>query len=199
MTDADNIRKIAALHPDYLGFIFYKPSPRNCIGIEPRIISTLPDGIEPVMVSVDMTEGEVLSVANSYGFRAVQLHGKESPEMCQNLRNSGLKVIKALGMQTEESLNKLKSYEGAVDLFLLDTYTPTKGGSGEKFDWSILEEYDLNTPFMLSGGIGAEDGDAILNLHHLKFEGIDLNSRFETSPGLKNTQLLKQFLSKIKK
>ncbi len=197
MRESVNIAEVASLHPDYMGFIFYAPSPRNCIGIEPSVISSLPKGVEPVMVSVDKSEDEIISIANRYGFRTLQLHGKESPDMCRSLRNIGFKVIKALGMSSEESMHKLREYEGAVDFFLLDTHTPSKGGSGKKFDWEILKSYDLDTPFILSGGIGPDDADAILATKHPKFDGIDLNSRFESSPGIKNTHLLYKFLTKI--
>lgn len=197
MKDAENIKEIASLKPNYLGFIFYELSPRNCIGIDPHIIESLPDGVEPVMVAVDMTEDEVLITAGRYGFHTVQLHGKESPQMCRQIRKAGIKVMKAIGMHSAESMDLLKDYEGSIDLFLLDTFTPSKGGSGKKFDWSILNAYNLNEPFMLSGGIGPEDAEAILNLHHPKFEGIDLNSRFESYPGHKNSILLQHFLSML--
>lgn len=199
MRDADNILEIASLKPNYMGFIFYKPSPRNCFGIEPGIIASLPDDIESVMVSVDMTEDEVLDITGRYGFRTVQLHGKESPDMCSHLRSSGLKVIKAIGMHSSESLAELHAYEGAIDMSLLDTKTPAKGGSGKKFDWSMLEAYDMNESFILSGGIGHDDTEAILSLRHPKFIGIDLNSRFESSPGIKNAPLLYHFLTQLKK
>ncbi len=198
MKDTGNIAEIASLKPDYMGFIFYAPSPRNCIGIDPAVLTSLSEGINPVMVSVDMPEDEIISTANRYGFRTLQLHGNESPEMCRRLRDSGFKVIKAMGMHSEESIEELRKYEDSVDLLLLDTHTPTKGGSGKKFDWRILDAYDLQKPFMLSGGIGADDAEAILAVRHPKFEGIDLNSRFEISPGVKNKTLLNNFLSQLK-
>ncbi len=199
MRDAHNIAEIAALHPDYMGFIFYKPSPRNCIGIDADIIALLPADIEPVMVSVDMNEEEILEIAKKYGFHTVQLHGNESPELCTQLKNSGMKVFKAMGVQSAESITQLRKYEGKVDYFLLDTHTPSKGGSGKKFDWGLLDYYDLDTPFILSGGISLEDAEAILELRHPKFEGIDLNSRFESAPGIKNANLLHNFFLQIKK
>ncbi len=198
MRDAANVAEVASLRPDYMGFIFYEPSPRNCRGIDPSVIASLPNGVKPVMVSVDLPEEEITSIANHYGFRTLQLHGKESPELCRSLCSKGFKVIKAMGMCSAESLKALREYDGSVDLFLLDTKTPSKGGSGKKFDWTILEGYDLNTPFFLSGGIGPSDAEAILSLHHPKFEGIDLNSRFEISPALKNTPLLHQFMTIIR-
>ncbi len=151
------------------------------------------------MVSVNMTEEEVKSIAKQYGFRTVQLHGNESTEMCKNLRKAGMSVIKAMGMSSEKDLQALHKYAGAVDFFLLDTKTPSKGGSGQKFDWSILDAYNLEEPFILSGGIGPDDAESILSISHPKFIGIDLNSRFETAPGIKNAPLLKEFLIKIHK
>ncbi len=157
MRDAENIAEVATLGPYYMGFIFYKPSPRSCIGLDPHVIASLPKGIEPIMVSVNMTEDEVMSTVNKYGFRTLQLHGDESPEMCKNLRNSGLKVLKAMGISTKESLESLRKYAGAVDFFLLDTKSPSKGGSGKKVDWGILDAYVLEEPFMLCDGIGPDD------------------------------------------
>lgn len=197
MRDADNIEEIAALSPDYMGFIFYELSPRFCAGLDSAVIPSLPEGIEAVMVSVNMKEDEVESTANRYGFRTLQLHGNESPDMCKNLRNNGMKVIKAVGIRSQEDIQSLRKYVDAVDFFLLDTKTSSKGGSGKKFDWSILDTYDLDEPFILSGGIGPDDAEAILSLKHDKVMGIDLNSRFETSPGIKNASLLKEFLNKI--
>lgn len=197
MKDAENIAEIVSLKPDYLGFIFYKPSPRNCIGIDRAIITSLSDKVETVMVSVDMAEEEVLHIADRCCFRTVQLHGNESPQMCSKLRSSGLKVIKAMGIRSAESIDILRKYEETVDFFLLDTHTPSKGGSGKKFNWNILDAYNLNKPFLLSGGIGPDDADTILNLRHNKFAGIDLNSRFESAPGVKNSALLHQFLTNL--
>ncbi len=199
MRDAENIKAVEALKPDFMGFIFYPRSPRCCEGINLDVIASLPEEVEPVMVSVDMSEAEVTALARRYGFRTLQLHGHESPEMCFSLRSQGFKVIKAMGMRSAGSLENLREFTGAVDLFLLDTLTPSKGGSGKKFDWSIIEQYDLDEPFMLSGGIGPDDAEAILALDHPKFEGIDLNSRFETAPGVKDAELLRSFLSKIRK
>lgn len=198
MRDAENIKEIAALKPNYLGFIFYKSSPRNCFGIDPAVIASLPESIKPVMVSVDMTENEVLEAAGRYGFSIAQLHGNESPDLCRHLRSKGIKIMKAIGIHSHESLETIKKYKGAVDLFLLDTGTPTKGGSGKKFNWDLLNEYNADEPFILSGGIGPEDAETILALRHPKFDGIDLNSRFETSPGIKNAPLLHRFLSSLK-
>lgn len=197
MRDAENIRDVGALHPDYMGFIFYARSPRCCLGIDSEIIRNLPKEIEPVMVTVDMNEDEILSVAERYGFKTVQLHGNETPEMCRRLKNRGFKVIKAMGMQSSESLSAMEEYRGAVDVFLLDTACAAKGGSGKKFDWNILDSYNMEEEFWLSGGIGPDDADAIRKVKHARFAGIDLNSRFETSPGIKDVALLSNFIRKL--
>ncbi|MDE6291979.1 MAG: phosphoribosylanthranilate isomerase, partial [Muribaculaceae bacterium] len=152
MRDAGNTAEIAALKPDYMGFIFYKPSPRNCIGMDSSIIASLPEGVEPVMVSVDMQENEIIAIAGRYGFHTLQLHGNESPDICRKLRSHGFKVIKAIGMHTKESLKDMQKYAETIDMFLLDTFTPSKGGSGRKFDWNILADYNFRETFMLSGG-----------------------------------------------
>lgn len=197
MRDARNVKEVAALHPDYMGFIFYAPSSRSCIGIEPDIIGNLPKETEPVMVTVDMAEDDILKIAERYGFKTLQLHGKESPEMCSRLRSKGFRVVKAYGIQSSESIKELEKYSGKVDVFLFDTACASKGGSGKKFDWEILNSYNLDEDFWLSGGIGPEDAEALKELKHPRFAGIDLNSRFETSPALKDPELLKTFLTKI--
>lgn len=198
MRDAENIQEVAALSPDYMGFIFYERSPRYCGGLTPTVVKGLPENVKPVMVSVDMTEDEIMRVVERYGFGIVQLHGHEMPELCFSLRSRGLKVVKAAGMRTASNLDILREYGGAVDAFLLDTLCAAKGGSGRKFDWSILDAYDLSEDFYLSGGIGSQDTEALKVLSHPRFVGIDLNSRFETAPGIKDVELLCKFINEIK-
>ncbi|MDE5881198.1 MAG: phosphoribosylanthranilate isomerase [Muribaculaceae bacterium] len=198
MKDAENIKEVTALGPDYMGFIFYERSPRYCGGMAPAVVKGLPDNVKPVMVSVDMTEDEIMRIAERYGFGIVQLHGHELPELCFSLRSRGLKVVKAAGMRSASNLDILREYGGAVDAFLLDTLCAAKGGSGRKFDWSILDAYDLPEDFYLSGGIGPQDVESVKQLHHPRFVGIDLNSRFETSPGIKDVDMLRKFINEIK-
>lgn len=198
MKDAENIKEVAALGPDYMGFIFYERSPRYCGGLAPAVVKSLRENVKPVMVSVDLTEDEIMKIVDRYGFGIVQLHGHETPELCFSLRSRGLKVVKAAGMRSAASLDILREYGGAVDAFLLDTLCVTKGGSGKKFDWSILEAYDLPEDFYLSGGIGPQDAEALKALNHPRFVGIDLNSRFETEPGVKDVELLRKFINEIK-
>lgn len=197
MRDAVNIAEVAAIGPDYMGFIFYSRSPRYFGDPDAAVIANLPESVKPVMVTVDMQENEILSIAGKYGFQTVQLHGNESPELCDSLRRRGFTVIKAVGIEDGKSLERLRPYSGHVDIFLLDTKCRTKGGSGKKFDWRILESYDLDEDFWLSGGIGDDDSEALRSLSHPHLKGIDLNSRFETVPGIKDAEKLYKFKNKM--
>lgn len=195
MKDARNIQDIANLMPDYMGFIFYPRSPRCCDGLDPEIVKILPEGIVTVAVTVDETEEEILSHVAKYGFKAIQLHGSESPELCRRLKDKGLIVLKAISINGSESLDKISSYEGCVDMFVFDTASRAKGGSGRKFDWELLKSAPVHTPFLLSGGIGPDDLEAVESISLPYLEGIDLNSRFETCPGVKDVSLLSGFIS----
>ena len=209
MREPENMTAVAALKPDYMGFIFYERSKRYCggragidgeyssDGMDPVLVKGLPEGVEPVMVTVDLPEREILEIADRYGFRTVQLHGSESPSVCRSLREQGMRVIKAVGISTEESFANLEPYEGVVDLFVFDTSCPEKGGSGKKFDWSLLNAYTGSTDFLLSGGIGPEDAEAVAHVTHPHFRGVDLNSRFEAAPALKDVVKLKDFMEGI--
>ncbi len=197
MREDDNISMVASLNPDYMGFIFYAPSPRCCSGIDPEVIAGLPRSIEPVMVTVDMNEDDIIRHADKYGFRTVQLHGNESPDMCWSLREHGFKVVKAFGVRSADNIGAMQKYLGTVDVFLFDTASAAKGGSGKKFDWKILDSYNLDVDFWLSGGIGPDDAEVLKGLKHPKFSAIDLNSRFEISPGVKDPDLLRTFLHNL--
>lgn len=199
----DNIREVSALGPDYLGFIFHIRSPRCCRDEGKDIINHIEKNSIPVMVSVNMPENELLEIVSDWGFRVVQLHGDETPQFCGRLREHGLEVWKAISVgsslpQSGKSwLDKTKLYEGMVDMFLFDTDTKSHGGSGKRFDWNVLEEYKGEIPFILSGGISNGNETEILSLAHPNMIGVDLNSRFEISPGLKNSNLISSFISNL--
>lgn len=153
----------------------------------------------------DMPQNIVTRVYN-YNLDYVQLHGNEPRETIENLRatlepdiHPGIKIIKAISVSTSEDIKKYKEYVGAVDLFLFDTKCKTVGGSGEQFDWQVMETYDGDVPFLLSGGIGPEDVERVKAFRHPKCIGIDLNSKFETEPGIKDVEKLKEFLEKVKR
>lgn len=212
MRDADNIRDISALGVDMIGLIFYPPSPRyvqqfsSGAGIIPDYAPDM--GKTPLRVGVfvdDMPQNIVTRVYN-YKLDYIQLHGNEPRETLENLRATidpdikpKIKIIKAISVSSAEDINKYKEYVGAADLFLFDTKCKTVGGSGEQFDWQVLQAYDGDVPFILSGGIGPDDAERIKNFHHPKCIGIDLNSKFEIEPALKDVEKLKQFLVKVKK
>uniref|UniRef100_UPI00402828E9 phosphoribosylanthranilate isomerase n=1 Tax=Prevotella sp. TaxID=59823 RepID=UPI00402828E9 len=151
----------------------------------------------------DMPQNIVTAVYN-YHLNYVQLHGDESPVMIDNLRRtlvpdivSQIKIIKAISVSCAEDLKCCEQYEGHVDLFLFDTKCKGYGGSGQKYDWSVLEAYTGQTPFLLSGGIGPDDADRLRDSHHPQCIGIDLNSKFETAPGMKDVDLLRKFISSL--
>lgn len=212
MRDADNIRDISALGVDMIGLIFYPPSPRyvqqfsSGAGIIPDYAPDM--GKTPLRVGVfvdDMPQNKVTRVYN-YKLDYIQLHGNEPRETLENLRATidpdikpKIKIIKAISVSSAEDIKKYKEYVGAADLFLFDTKCKTVGGSGELFDWQVLQAYDGDVPFLLSGGIGPDDAERIQNFHHPKCIGIDLNSKFEIEPALKDVEKLKQFLVKVKK
>lgn len=199
LSDPDSIREIARLNPTMMGFIFYAPSPRNACALLPSVVNALPEGIERTGVFVDAPVDHILHTASRYGLTTVQLHGRETPEMCLTLRRSGLRVMKAIGINPDIDWDTLRPYEGTVDLYVFDTLTAIHGGSGRKFDWTLLRTYPLATPFLLSGGIGPDDTDAITQAAATLplMAGIDINSRFETQPGTKDPILVSNFLNRM--
>ena len=197
MREPGNIEKVAQLGVDMMGFIFYPKSPRFASQSVARTAADKNVCRVGVFVneSVELISDKILQ----FDLDAVQLHGNESRELCEQLheQNGLLKVIKAISVSTVRDIQKYKEYVGAVDYFLFDTKCKTVGGSGQQFDWQVLENYDGDVPFILSGGIGPEDVERIRNFHHPKCIGIDLNSKFEMEPGLKDVEKLKTFLENI--
>ena len=194
LRDADNIRAVEALGVDLLGMIFY-PGSKRYVAMPPRY---LPDASKRVGVFVDEEPRRLLQTASLFGLRTVQLHGGESPEYCHDLRMRGLRVIKAFSICQQSDFTRVSRYVGAADMALFDTPTSGYGGSGRKFDWELLDHYFYELPFLLSGGLGPDDAAQLLTLRNPHLAGFDLNSRFETAPGLKDVDLLRQFLSEIK-
>ena len=191
MRDAENIREVEALGIDLMGFIFWPKSSRY-VNERPAY---LPTQCKRVGVFVDEDVNTIKKLANDYALDYIQLHGSESPEYVQQLRN--WQVIKAFNIATTEDLKATKTYEGIVDYFLFDTKGKSVGGNGEKFDWSVLEAYHGDTPFLLSGGIGPDDAERVRTFQHEKCIGIDLNSKFELSPALKDINKLQEFIKEL--
>ena len=192
MRDAENIRQLEALGIDWMGMIFW-PKSKRYVSTPPAY---LPQHVRKVGVFVDASLDAIRQHVEDYQLDIVQLHGQESPETLKTLKP--LTLIKAFNIATPEDLQKTVAYEGMADYFLFDTKGKSVGGNGEKFDWSVLDSYQGETPFLLSGGIGSEDAQDIKSFHHPKCIGIDLNSRFETEPGLKDITKLKQFIEEIR-
>lgn len=193
----ENIKQVAALQPDLMGFIFYPKSPRYVEPLDAETMTALPESIRKIGVFVNEDLERILTLTYKYKLDGVQLHGTENTTICRKLKEAGLLVLKAFPIADAYNFKVTGAYEGVCDYFLFDTKTATYGGSGQKFDWGILNEYKGETAFLLSGGIGADDADAILKINHPKMAGIDLNSKFEISAGLKNVELLKSFLTEL--
>ena len=202
----DNIQKVASLTPDYLGFIFYPKSPRNFEGDIPEVSDT----IKKTGVFVNATIDFVLAKVKQYGFKAIQLHGSETAEYCSDLKKhcvaqfgaeTKIELFKVFGIKDTFDFSVLKEYENSVDYFLFDTKGKSKGGNGYAFDWSVLQNYPSNKPIILSGGIGVDELDKIEQIlkTDLPIYALDLNSKFEIEPGLKNTELLKEFFERLEK
>ena len=182
-----------------MGFIFYPKSPRYAEPLDVEILQSLPTSMKKVGVFVNEDLERILTLVFKYKLDGVQLHGTENKDICQKLKETGLIVIKAFSIAEANNFKVTSTYEGVCDYFLFDTKTDAYGGSGIKFDWTILDEYKGETPFLLSGGISADDAEAILKINHPKMAGIDLNSKFELKPGEKNIELLRGFLKEIRK
>ena len=197
MREPKNIEQVAQLGVDMMGFIFYPKSPRYVSYVLAR--SDADRKVCRVGVFVNDSIPEILDKIHSFSLNAVQMHGNESRELCEQLReaNGDIKIIKAISVSNAGDIQKYKEYVGAVDYFLFDTKCKTVGGSGQQFDWQVLEQYDGEVPFLLSGGIGPEDASRLHAFHHPKCIGIDLNSRFEIKPGVKDVEKLKGFLNEI--
>ena len=194
MTEADNIRNVEQLGVDMMGFIFYSKSPR-CLCEMPEY---LPVHAKRVGVFVNETKENVVMYADRFGLDYIQLHGSESPQYCRSLRSNGLHLIKAFSISLPKDLMAATAYQGLCDYYLFDTKTPQFGGSGSQFDWSLLNFYNGVTPFLLSGGINSYSAKALKELHHRRFAGIDINSRFETAPGVKDVERIQRFLQELK-
>jgi len=196
MKFTQNRQEVEKLNVDFLGFIFYARSKRY-VGEtpEPGLFNTEKP---KVGVFVDENAFEILALAKNLGFKWVQLHGKENPKTCQLLKRQGLKIIKTFSVNENFDFEITLPYEKVANYFLFDTKTEKHGGSGQKFNWAILDKYDGHIPFFLSGGISPGDVNNILEINHPKLTGVDVNSGFEDEPGLKNMEKLEDFITKIK-
>lgn len=193
MKNSDNIQEIASLLPDYLGFIFWEKSTRFFNGEIPKI----PKSILKVGVFVDANYDEIKSKIEKYKLDLVQLHGNETPEFCKKLMTLNIKIIKAFSIYNESDFEILSQYNAVCDYFLFDTKGKLPGGNGINFDWELLKKYELEKPYFLSGGIGLEQVTKIIEFQKNKIAqyciAIDVNSKFESEPGIKKEKELLEF------
>jgi phosphoribosylanthranilate isomerase len=196
MCDAENIRAVEQLDIDWMGFIFYRRSPRYAGDADTEIIRRCIR--KKVGVFVNAPVEEILTKAAHCKLDYVQLHGDESPAICRDLTVHGLPVIKAFPIASTDDLKRTEDYESAASFFLFDTKCEGYGGSGQRFDWSVLANYQGNTPFLLSGGLTPDAADEVRRFRHPMLAGIDLNSGFETAPAMKNTTTLAPFIKHIR-
>ena len=194
MRDAKNIGSLSKLPIDYIGFIFYEKSARYIAEIP---ASKIPDKIKKTGVFVNAEEAYIRAKIES-GLQAIQLHGQETPSFCQNVKTVGVDLIKAYGISKLTSWETLAPYVGVVDYFLFDTSSPQHGGTGKSFDWTLLKKYPYDVPYFLSGGLDISNLPLALKLQDPRLVGLDLNSRFEIKPGLKDIEKIEQALKIIR-
>ncbi len=193
MREQGNADGVVALGVSMMGFIFYERSARFVGDATP---TTSPE-VKRVGVFVNAELEYMLNMAKSHALNYIQLHGTESLEVCRAIKSHGLGVIKAISVATPADIERAQEYDREVDFLLFDTKCAGYGGSGERFDWSMLNGYRGTTKFLLSGGIDENMAQEIGSISHPLFAGVDLNSRFESAPALKNIEKLKNFITEL--
>lgn len=193
----ENIEQVAELKPDYMGFIFYVPSKRYVT--EEFQIPALPPEIKKVGVFVDADADVIIDKINNYDLDCIQLHGSEPPYFCRQMQRITC-IIKAFGIDEQFDFQMLEAYKETCNYFLFDTKTPEHGGSGVQFNRELLKNYHYDVPFFLSGGLDLESGKEMLEFARKdsRFHGIDVNSRFEISPGQKDVTKLKELINSVR-
>lgn len=203
VTQFKQLQQLEALNIDYAGLIFYKDSPRYMGDKIPgKQVKEADFDIKKVGVFVNPSYSELLEAIDEYGLDIVQLHGNETPDLCEEL-SAEVEVIKAFRIAGDESINideMVMPYDAACDFYLFDTagLKESFGGTGQQFDWGILKKAKIEKPFFLSGGIGPEDVEKVRKFKHPDFFAIDINSKFETAPGVKDMAAILKFLQGFK-
>lgn len=199
LRDAENLKQVAALAPDFIGFIFYDKSPRY-VGdeLDADTVRALPRSIKKVGVFVNASPDYILRAVKKYDLQYVQLHGSETPDYCRSLRTRGISVIKAFSVDAAFNFSVLNNYKPQCDFFLFDTKGEQPGGNGVTFDWSLLGRYDNEKPFFISGGISLDTLSQLDQLAGMKLYGVDVNSQFETEPGVKDVEKLRELIARLR-
>lgn len=197
MREPINMMDVAVLQPDYMGFIFYKKSPRS-VPMDFSIPSTFPEAVKRVGVFVDEQLDQITDRVRQHRLDFVQLHGQESVSLCEKLKEKNISIIKVFSVDDQFDFNITKIYSTAADYFLFDTKGVYHGGNGRKFDWNLLQRYDQKIPFFLSGGISINNIRSVKVLDNLNLHAIDVNSGLETAPGVKDIIKVEELIRKLK-
>jgi phosphoribosylanthranilate isomerase len=198
MREPSNILEVAGLQPEYMGFIFYKKSPR-CVPADFKIPSGFPVTVKSVGVFVDEEPEQIINLVHQHQLDFAQLHGNESVAFCEKLKDRDIGVIKVFSVEDRFDFKATKAYSDVVDYFLFDTKGKYHGGNGQTFDWNLLQRYDQEPPFFLSGGLSVDNIFSLSALKNLNLHAIDLNSGVETAVGLKNRERIANLRLKIEK
>ncbi len=193
-----NIAALATVQPDYMGFIFY-PKSKRYVGLELALetLAAVPTTIEKVAVFVNETLENMLLICIKYGFKTIQLHGDETTDTAEQLSKLGYTVIKAFSVDKDFDFKNTLPYRTFCSYFLFDTKGDGYGGTGHQFDWNLLCNYDQITPYFLSGGIDLQNVEAIKKMTNFNIHAIDINSKFELEPGLKDVEKVRLFKQKM--
>jgi phosphoribosylanthranilate isomerase len=199
LTDAMNARQVADAGADFAGFIFY-PQSKRFVGENPHadLFMNVPARVKKVGVFVNEKKEKIIEITQKYRLDLVQLHGGEPAAFCNDLKIKNISIMKAFGIGEDFDFDRLTDYKDICDYFLFDTQTMLHGGSGIKFRWERLGEYKLDIPFFIGGGIGPLDVQMVRSIHHPGFFAADINSRFETAPGMKDIDLVRTFIQHFK-
>ena len=202
ITQFKQLQQLEALNIDYAGLIFYKDSPRYMGDkLSGKPIKEADFDLKKVGVFVNPSYGDLLDAIDDYGLDIVQLHGNETPELCEEL-SAEVEVIKAFRIEDSDvNIDKMvEPFDAVCDYYLFDTagLKESFGGTGKQFDWSILNSAKIEKPFFLSGGIGPDDVAKVKSFKHPDFFAIDVNSKFETEPGVKDMAAILKFLQAFK-
>lgn len=197
LREEQNIVAVSSLNPNFMGFIHY-PKSKRFVGEDFKLPKSISSSIAKVAVLVNEPIEKAVQIYQK-GYQYLQLHGNETPEYCKELQQQNIKLIKTFGVSETFDFSILNDYLPFVEYFLFDTQTPIHGGSGVKFNWNILQNYNLNKPFLLSGGITREDAQTLLEFQHPQLIGVDINSGFELAPALKNITDLEEFFENLKR
>jgi len=197
MREPSNIVEVAGLQPEYMGFIFYKKSPR-CVPADFKIPSEFLGAVKRVGVFVNEELEQIISLVSQHQLDFVQLHGNESVAFCEKLKEQSIRVIKVFSVDDKFDFKVTKAYSDVADYFLFDTKGKYHGGNGQAFDWGLLQRYDQEIPFFLSGGLSVDNIANVNTLKNLNLHAIDVNSGLETTPGVKDVAKVEELIRNLK-